>query len=106
MREMSAGELKEYLDAATEKPILLDVREAWEFDIARLENAQLIPMRTIPGKLSELDPDQETVVICHHGIRSRQVCRFLENEGFSRLINLSGGVEEWAREVDNQMATY
>ncbi len=106
MREMSAGELKEYLDAVTEKPMLLDVREPWEFDIARLENAQLIPMRTIPGKLSDLDPDQETVVICHHGIRSRQVCRFLENEGFSRLINLSGGVEEWAREVDNQMATY
>jgi rhodanese-related sulfurtransferase len=106
MRELSAGELKKYLDAASEKPLLLDVREPWEFEIAQLENARLIPMRTIPGKLSELDPDQETVVICHHGIRSRQICRFLESQGFTQLINLSGGVAEWAREVDNHMATY
>ena len=106
MREISARELKDWLDTAAEQPLLLDVREPWEFEIARLENAQLLPMRSIPGKLDELDRDRETVVICHHGIRSRQVCRFLESQGFSRMINLRGGVEEWARDVDNLMATY
>lgn len=106
MRELGAVELKAYLDASTEQPLLLDVREPWEYEIARLEGATLVPMRTIPGKVSELDPDRETVVICHHGIRSRQVCRFLESQGFRKLVNLSGGVEEWAREVDNHMATY
>lgn len=106
MRELGAVELKAYLDSAPEQPILLDVREPWEFEIARLDGAALVPMRTIPGKLSELDPERETVVICHHGIRSRQVCRFLESQGFGKLINLRGGIEEWAREVDNQMATY
>ena len=106
MRELGARELKAWLDTAAEQPLLLDVREPWEFEIARLENAQLIPMRSIPGKLNELDRDRETVVICHHGIRSRQVCRFLESQGFSQVINLRGGVEEWARDVDNLMATY
>ena len=106
MRELGAQELNAYLDAANEQPLLLDVREPWEYDIARLEGAELIPMRTIPLKISDFDPDRETVVICHHGIRSRQVCRFLESQGFSNLINLRGGVEEWAREVDNHMATY
>jgi len=106
MRELGAQELNAYLDAANEQPLLLDVREPWEYDIARLEGAELIPMRTIPHKIPDFDPDRETVVICHHGIRSRQVCRFLESQGFSNLINLRGGVEEWAREVDNHMATY
>ncbi len=106
MRELGAVELKTYLDTATAQPLLLDVREPWEFEIAHLEGALLVPMRTIPGKVPELDPDRDTVVICHHGIRSRQVCRFLQSQDFSQLINLRGGVEEWAREVDNRMATY
>ena len=106
MRELSAPELKAWLDTAAEQPLLLDVREPWEFAIARIEGSQLVPMRTLPGKLDELDRQRETVVICHHGIRSRQVCRFLETQGFNRLINLRGGVEEWARHVDNLMATY
>jgi rhodanese-related sulfurtransferase len=63
-------------------------------------------MRTMPARLEELDRARETVVICHHGVRSRMVCRFLESQGFSNLINLSGGVDAWAREVDHQMPTY
>ena len=106
MREMGARELNTYLETTDRQPLLLDVREPWEYDIARIEGSQLIPMRSIPGKLAELDPARETVLICHHGIRSRQVGRYLQSQGFTNLINLSGGVEEWAREVDKLMATY
>jgi rhodanese-related sulfurtransferase len=106
MREFSASELQAYLESADQPPVLLDVREGWEFDKAHIEGSILIPMRTVPGRLQELDPGRETVVICHHGIRSRMIGLFLENQGFSNVINLSGGVAAWAREVDRQMPTY
>jgi rhodanese-related sulfurtransferase len=63
-------------------------------------------MREIPARLGELDPAAETVVICHHGGRSMQVAAFLERQGFSRLHNLSGGVDAWARTVDASMPVY
>jgi rhodanese-related sulfurtransferase len=106
MREFSATELHAYLEAAAEQPLLLDVREPWEFDKARIEGSKLVPMRSVPEQLQDLDPHRETVVICHHGIRSRMVGRFLESQGFSNIINLSGGVAAWASDVDRQMATY
>ena len=106
MREFSAVKLKEHLDAAQSAPLLLDVRQPWEYDVCQLENSHLIPMSQIPEKLTELDKHQETVVICHHGIRSRSVGRYLEQAGFTNIINLSGGVDQWAKTVDMQMATY
>ena len=63
-------------------------------------------MRQIPQAADNLDPDQEIVVICHHGIRSRQVAMYLEYQGFSDVINLYGGIDAWARDVDRGMATY
>ncbi|MEZ5671531.1 MAG: rhodanese-like domain-containing protein [Thiotrichaceae bacterium] len=104
MQHFNATELQEYLTQA--RPILLDVREPWEFKVCHIDGSQLIPMREIPSKISALDPQQEIVVICHHGIRSRQVCYFLENNGFTRVINLTGGVAAWARDVDPQMTVY
>jgi rhodanese-related sulfurtransferase len=106
MREFSAQELHAYLNVAAEQPLLLDVREPWEFDKARIEGATLVPMRSVPDRLQELDPARETVVICHHGIRSRMVGHFLESQGFGNVINLSGGVASWASDVDRQMPTY
>jgi len=106
MRQMTVAELKAHLDGAEEKPLLLDVRESWEYRICRLEDTRLIPMRYIPNAIPELDPNRETVVICHHGIRSRQVALYLEHQGFSNVINMQGGVAAWAREVDPRMPTY
>lgn len=106
MREFNARELHDYLNGADCKPLLLDVREPWEFDRARIEGSTLIPMRQIGEHMQTLNNDDEIVVICHHGIRSRVVCRFLESEGFSNVINLSGGVDAWAKDVDPQMPTY
>jgi len=106
MREFNAAQLKTYLDNCDEQPLLLDVRQPWEFDICKIENSVLIPMAQIPSRIESLDSSRETVVICHHGIRSRRVCYYLEQAGFSNIINLSGGVSQWARTVDRQMPTY
>jgi rhodanese-related sulfurtransferase len=106
MREFSAEQLKTYLDTCEKQPLLLDVRQPWEFDVCKIENSVLVPMSTIPAKIESLDSDRETVVICHHGIRSRSVGRYLEQAGFNNIINLSGGMAQWARTVDTQMATY
>lgn len=106
MREFTARELRSYLESASPKPVLLDVREPWEFETARIEGATLVPMRSIASQVQNFDPGQEIVVVCHHGVRSRMVGLFLENHGFSNVINLSGGVDAWARDVDQQMATY
>lgn len=106
MRELSAAKLRDYLENTETDPLLLDVREPWEFQICQIEGSQLIPMGQLPAALKALDPDRETVVICHHGIRSRQVAMYLDYQGFSDVINLAGGVDAWARDVDRQMATY
>ena len=106
MREMDTGECRDYLQNATEKPLLLDVREPWEFKIVHLDDALLIPMRQIPASMETLAPDRETIVICHHGIRSRQVAMYLERSGFSNVVNLRGGMAAWARDTDSSLPTY
>ena len=106
MREFEAEELKSYLESVDEQPVLLDVRQPWEYDICKLDNSVLIPMSTIPANLDQLDKDRETVVICHHGVRSRRVAYYLEQAGFTNVINLTRGRAGWARNVDLDMATY
>ncbi len=111
MREFSAQQLKAHLDQCGHEtgqlqPLLLDVRQPWEYEVCKIENSVLVPMSTIPAAMETLDSERETVVICHHGIRSRSVGRYLEQAGFSNIINLSGGVDQWAKTVDNTMATY
>lgn len=107
MQQWRPEQLKQRLDNASESaPVLLDVREPWEFELCHLENAMLMPMASVPVRLDELDPEAETVVICHHGGRSMQVVMFLEQRGFSNVINLAGGVAGWAALVDPNMAQY
>lgn len=106
MRNLSPVELQKYLQDCQTAPLLLDVREEWEFEICHLEGSNLMPTGQIVKLASTLEPDRETVVICHHGIRSVQVCAYLEQLGFAQIINLSGGVAAWAREVDPTMPTY
>jgi len=106
MREFNAQELKAHLETCDQQPLLLDVRQPWEFEVCKIENSVLLPMSQITAEYNTLDFDRETVVICHHGIRSRRVGRYLEQAGFSNIINLSGGVAQWAQTVDNDMPTY
>lgn len=87
-------------------PLVLDIREPWELALARLPQTIDIPMNQVPDRLDELDPAAEIVVMCHHGARSRQVGAFLQQNGFSRVINLSGGIDAWSADVDPGVLVY
>lgn len=107
MQQISPVELAHWLrDTQRPAPLLLDVREPWEFELCHIEGSQAMPMGSVPARLAELDPEREVVVICHHGGRSAQVGMFLERQGFGKVINLAGGVSEWAGRVDPTMAQY
>jgi rhodanese-related sulfurtransferase len=100
MRQIQPPELAAWLaDASRPRPQLLDVREGWEFEIARIEGSVHVPMNALPARLDELDPARPVVCVCHHGGRSAQVGYWLERNGFGDVINLRGGVDAWAREV-------
>ena len=107
MQHIAPAELAEWLDdPARSAPLLLDVREEWEYDICHIEGARLVPMHELVARLGELDPARATVVICHHGVRSRMVAQYMEQQGFAQVINLSGGMAQWAEEVAPAMARY
>jgi rhodanese-related sulfurtransferase len=104
VKRLGARELAAYLEQ--HQPALIDVREPWEFGICHLDGSELIPMARIPGQLQRFQAPGEYVIICHHGIRSLQVQHYLARQGITATINLDGGIEAWAREVDPRMATY
>ena len=107
MDHLTAPDLAAWLaDATRPQPLLLDVREPWEFETCKLDGATLIPMNTIPARIEELDDDADIVCICHHGARSMQVAAFLERHGFGRTFNLTGGIHAWAVQVDGTMPKY
>lgn len=91
-------------------PVVLDVREPWELQVASVtpEGFELvtIPMGQVPARLAELDPDQPLAVLCHHGHRSQRVAMFLEGNGFGRLANIAGGIAAWSDERDPAVPRY
>ena len=101
---ITASGLKGRLDAG-DKPVLLDVREPWEFDLARIDGSRLIPMSELGERFTELDPGTETVVICHHGIRSSYVAQALQGAGFEKVLNLEGGLDAYSF-VDESVPPY
>src|SRR4051794_25102067 len=80
---------------------LIDVREPVEYEIARIAGAELLPLSRFKEWAHGLNPEEKTVVICHHGIRSAQVCAMLAHGGFDKLYNLAGGIDRWSQEVDS-----
>lgn len=104
VEDVTPSELKARLDAG-ERPVLLDVREDWEYETARLPNSTHIPMGALNERYTELDPKPETVVVCHHGSRSAMVARALKNAGFESVKNLEGGLDAYA-DVDGSVPKY
>jgi rhodanese-related sulfurtransferase len=86
--------------------LLIDVREPVEYEIARVEGAELLPMSRFYEWAGTLGQEREIVVMCHHGIRSARVCAALAQGGFTRLYNLAGGIDRWAQEVDTSVPLY
>lgn len=105
IKQLSASELKNKLQDK-EKLFLLDVREPFEFAYAHIADSVLMPLNQIPGRLRELDMEQEIVLICHHGMRSMQAASFLVQVGFRHVSNLVGGIDAWSVECDSSVARY
>jgi rhodanese-related sulfurtransferase len=105
--QISAADLSNWLGSPDKsQPLLLDVRENWEFETCKLPGSLSIPMGNIMDQAKTLNPDAAVVCICHHGIRSQQVALYLKSIGFSRLYNLQGGIHAWSCTVDPSCPTY
>jgi len=104
--EITVDQLKQLL-AQPEPPLLLDVREQWEYDTAHIPNSTLIPMNEIPARaFKELDEEQPILVMCHHGARSLSVAAWLRNQGFEKAQSVSGGIDAWSRQIDPTIPRY
>jgi rhodanese-related sulfurtransferase len=105
--EITVDQAKTLLATSGPKSILLDVREQWEYDTAHLEGALLMPMAEVPGRaFKELDEDEPILVLCHHGARSLSVAAWLRNQGFAKAQSISGGIEQWSRQIDPAIPRY
>ena len=104
--EITVADVKSMQDAG-EEIIVLDVREPWELDVARISGSKHIPMGDIPARCNqELDPDDHIVVVCHHGVRSMNVTAWLRQQGFEKVQSLRGGIDRWSREIDSSVPIY
>ena len=102
--EIPPSELKRRIDAGN-VPAILDVREPWEHELGAIPGARLIPMDQLQWRTDELAPEGEVVVYCHHGQRSAAVVQWLRRQGIPAL-NLRGGIDAWAAEVDLALRRY
>ena len=103
--EIGTTELRVLIDGGT-APLLLDVREPWEWEVAHIEGSQHIPLGQLPGRIAEVDTRREIVTICHHGMRSLSARELLKGAGFGRVRSLAGGIDAWAEEVDGTVGRY
>jgi rhodanese-related sulfurtransferase len=88
-------------------PLLLDVREPWEYTLASIPGSLLMPMGDVPSRAhQELDPDQPIVVLCHHGMRSLSVTMWLREQGFEHVQSLAGGIDRWSRVIEPSIPRY
>ncbi len=98
-------DLKTRLDKG-DKVVLMDVREPWEFALAKLDGSVLIPLATLPQSLDRLDRQAEIIAYCHHGMRSADATGFLLQQGFLNVKNLIGGIDAWSAQVDPAVPRY
>jgi rhodanese-related sulfurtransferase len=104
--EITPDAVKAKLDAG-ERFTLLDVREPWEVETARIEGAKLIPMGDVPSRAhQELDPDDHIIVYCHHGVRSLNVAAWLRQQGFEKAQSMAGGIDAWSRAINSKVPVY
>jgi rhodanese-related sulfurtransferase len=102
---ITVQELKQKLDRG-DTLTLIDVREPWEYNIAKIEGAQLVPLGSLGTEYKKLDPNAEIVIHCHMGMRSMDATQFLLQQGFKNVKNLTGGINAWSMQVDPSVPKY
>ncbi|HVP45682.1 MAG TPA: rhodanese-like domain-containing protein [Bryobacteraceae bacterium] len=104
--EITPQDVKRGLDTG-EKLRLIDVREMFEFQQARIEGAELIPMRSVPQNLASLETEERPIIVfCHHGMRSLQVVGWLREQGVANCTSMAGGIDRWSLEIDAKVPRY
>jgi rhodanese-related sulfurtransferase len=106
MRQLNPQQVLEHVELCEIKPVFLDVREPFEVEICVIAGSVNIPLHQIHEAVETLDPEQEYVLICHHGVRSQRAGLIMKSQGFDKLINLAGGIDAWACNVDARMKRY
>lgn len=108
--QVRPSEFNAWLQQQPGRPMVLDVREPWEVQVASVTpdafDVVAIPMNQIPARLAELPQDRPIACLCHHGARSQRVARFLEQQGYTDVANIAGGIDAWARERDPGVPLY
>jgi len=104
-RSVWPKEIKERIERG-EKFRFIDVREPLEYEMARIPEAELLPLSRLPEWIDMLRPEEEIVVMCHHGVRSANVCMLLVRRGFEQVSNLEGGIDLWSATVDENVPRY
>lgn len=102
---ISPNELKQMMDAGREF-VLLDVRDEWEYKLVHIKGAVSIPLGELPKRFGELSPVDEIIVYCHHGMRSLDAAYLLQQLGFKSIFSVAGGIDRWAKEVDQNLQRY
>ncbi|HKI77912.1 MAG TPA: rhodanese-like domain-containing protein [Ignavibacteriaceae bacterium] len=105
IRQLSPKEVKNILERG-ENIRIIDVREEWEYETAKIENSELMPLSAFNEHITKLNPEDNLVISCHHGNRSYRVCAYLVQNGFKRVSNLDGGINAWSQEVDPSIPVY
>ncbi len=103
--EIEPGEVSQML-ARGDEFLLVDVREPWEYETARIEGSVLVPLREIPGNVSRLPDTDPIILYCHHGIRSLDAAAWLRSQGIRGARSMAGGIDRWSIEVDPQVPRY
>ena len=110
--QIRPAQLAQWLDSVQAQglPVVLDVREPHELATASVRAGTFelvtIPMNSVPQRLAELDPSRPLACLCHHGARSQRVAAFLQGSGFASVVNIAGGIDAWAQEIDPSVARY
>jgi rhodanese-related sulfurtransferase len=108
--QVRPSEFNAWLQQQPQRPLVLDVREPWEVQVASVApdgfDLVAIPMNQIPARLAELPQDRPVACLCHHGARSQRVAMFLEQQGFGEVANIAGGIDAWSRERDPSVPVY
>ena len=103
--EITPAVLAQALDGAN-PPLVLDVREPWEFAVGHIRGSLLLPLGELPARLSEVPAEREVVTVCHHGMRSATARDLLQRAGYAHVMSLMGGIDAWACDVETGMARY
>ena len=104
--EITPAEVRRQIESG-KAPRLVDVREPFEFEQARIDGAELIPMRSIPESLSQLEEEENPIVVfCHRGMRSLQVVAWLRQQGVENCASMAGGIDRWSLEIDPNVPRY